>query len=483
MTELACSYTHVDGTKCNRTLFTSDHVTKTCLFHQPIDSMRKSEQFEKEFNQLVQEKDGNWEGFIFPEDFKINYSSIAFSINCRNAVFQDILIVKTVFQESVDFSGIVFEGSLLFDSATKFQKNITFHNARFIGKTMFRCLFKGSVNFNSTIFSDSAIFSGTQHCNLNIGCDTVFLNSSISGNVVKSYPADITSWEIIKILHEKLILRINHYFKSIKNFIITTVTFTFEKVKTKIFPENPYEIRRVFNNEVHFQSVEFEKPDRVKFQMVDLSRAHITMTMFRGVSFVDVVWNKYHSRKIIYDEVVINESTDKNFKKNRLPHLAEAYRNLRVTLEDNKDYSTASDFYIGEMEAARTQKSFLGKYLFSIEAWYNYLSKYGTSPLRAIFILSTLILCHSFITWLIIPHGSFVLQQMRYCINSSELMYLINTICGLLHNSLKVITIQKFEPFISYSAGLNLLNTIFRVLGPIQIALIVLALRGKVKRH
>jgi|TARA_R110002153_G_scaffold234091_8_gene387529 hypothetical protein len=38
-----------------------------------------------------------------------------------------------------------------------------------------------------------------------------------------------------------------------------------------------------------------------------------------------------------------------------LPGIENTYRNIRYSLEENKDFGLANDFFVGEMEAKRRQ--------------------------------------------------------------------------------------------------------------------------------
>jgi hypothetical protein len=44
-------------------------------------------------------------------------------------------------------------------------------------------------------------------------------------------------------------------------------------------------------------------------------------------------------------------------------------------------------------------------------------------------------------------------------------------------------TLQRTDSFIKVGGLQNLLDTVFRVLGPAQLSLMILALRARIKRH
>ena len=62
--------------------------------------------------------------------------------------------------------------------------------------------------------------------------------------------------------------------------------------------------------------------------------------------------------------------------------------------------------------------------------------------------------------------------------------YPAQTISVYIMNSFKILTLQRGDAILdAYHFSGDVIDTIFRVLGPIQIALIALEIRVKIKRH
>lgn len=152
---------------------------------------------------------------------------------------------------------------------------------------------------------------------------------------------------------------------------------------------------------------------------------------------------------------------------NMMPSIEEAYRNIRVALESNKNFDSASDFYIGEREMNRLHMHPLRAHLLSIDAWYNALSQYGTNPGRALRFLMWLVLFHLFTTALLMDSSSplFIVSQSN------------------LTHTLQVVTLQKIIGTEFNTDSVILLDVIFRAIAPIILALTALSFRSRIKRH
>lgn len=523
-----CDYVSPEGLCCKRTVdvvksgggarYSYDGASY-CVFHDrttfrevlQVNERTTDARFKEELKHLIEKRDGNWFGFWLPENFELEDMIIDFPIDMRWCSFKKISLSGISFKSKVDFSKSVFsadasfikinfvedayfdkanfQGSVLFDSCTIFQKQAYMYNCNFSGKTQFNCVFKGKVNLSSTTFTDSVMFKGTRLI-IASASNGIKLSINVSGSSsqdtkksqLKKNPLLVDSIDVLS----KVNSRINFLINKITRVYRTSLSFIYKKmefIQRSAQSISGDEDLLVFDSEVDMQDVEFRQPERTRFHMVNLSRAHIIGTNFRGVNFQSVSWQTKNKRKVIYDEIYIEKSNDKSYKKNRLPFLEEAYRNLRVAFESNKDFSTANDFYIGEMEAKREQKPFLRKYVFSIVALYYWLSRYGTSPTRAILAFCFLVIIHSIITWILVQDASSILKDFKIEVSSVSIIAKSQTISVYLINSLKVLTLQRFGKFIDIEGWQNLLDTTFRIVGPVQLFLIVLSLRTKVKRH
>jgi len=489
-----CDYLSPDGVKCSRTPYNSEK----CIFH--TFESRSSFKFGSDFNELIEKKDGNWCGFIYPADFNLENRTIDFSVNMQWSNFNNLNVSKMNFNKDVDFRNSKFEGKIefnnsnfqsdvnfqnsnfngvVFNYSTIFHKNTSFYNCNFLGRTQFSCIFKGSVNFNNAIFFDSTIFRGTRSIEASFG-DTLACYASL--NVEAHTSSTIEDTIIIKIKknlvsYKNKILESFNLLKSKKDRLLNKVRTKWKAIKLK-YQNKSEKISRVFESEVQMQDVDFREPERTRFYMVNFSKAYLAGTNFRGVHLQDILWQKKRGRKVVYDECFLR-SGERSFKKYYGSRVEDLYRNLRVAFENNKDFLTASDFYIGEMDIARLRKPLLERYFFSVNALYKYLSNYGTSPVRAFIIFLIMVIIHAVLTWTIVQDNNIVVTAFTFKLPYSR----IEVINSYIVNSIKVLTLQRIGSFINFGGWQNILDTLFRIIGPVQLALLVLSLRSKVKRH
>ena len=213
----------------------------------------------------------------------------------------------------------------------------------------------------------------------------------------------------------------------------------------------------------------FLKPNQILFSEVDLSRVHFRGTNLRGVRFLGVKWwQPVFNRNGLYDEVYVKSSPDGPFRHLSLPVLEETCRNARVALEENRSFNAASDFYIAEMEAVREQQSFCRRHIFSVTALYRSVSRYGTSVGAAFWMLSLIYFLHvtaSIYVQLPIGLVPSLEEFLEVALRSLKILLLVRT-----EQSLTLMP----QPWLDIG---------LRLLGPIQIAMLAIAFRARIKRH
>jgi hypothetical protein len=219
------------------------------------------------------------------------------------------------------------------------------------------------------------------------------------------------------------------------------------------------------------ESVVFMKPDQTAFQSVDLRRVRFRGTNLRGVRFLDVDWwQDKLGRHGLFEEVWFHELTDGPLRHEFLPVLEETCRNARVALEENRSFDMASDFYIGEMDARRMRLGLWRRHFFSVPAIYRFVSNYGTNVGWALRILVYFYLLHVAATLFIASHAA--------SLNVSD--QLIDTAL----RSLLVLPLLATNPALPIVTGAQAwVDVAFRFMVPIQIAMLALAFRSRIKRH
>jgi uncharacterized protein YjbI with pentapeptide repeats len=463
----ACGYSSPGGLSCQRTVSDDGY----CVFHQgcnrKLDEKPLSNpQFQFAFDLLLAQKDGNWDGFVFPAEIKLP-RTIDFPVNLRWARFAAFDQSNVTFENITDFSDAIFFGNTVFRNVTfkcrtdfnrcrfeasfelqhtHFEAAASFLHAEFSKRALFRADFVGSCNLNETTFRESVAFAGWS------------MSEEHLSETISPMPAELTIFQKINKQLKQTKEKVNSFFHQ------TVRKFSTQSKNVKLY--------RVFENKGELSNVMFLKPDQVSFSKTNLSKVSFGGTNLRGVRFLDVDWwQPKLGRNGPCDEIFIRLNKDGPFRYQNLPVLEQTCRNIRVSLEESRDFNVASDFYIAEMEALRAQLPFLRRHFFSVVALYRFVSNYGTSVATALRVLAYLLILHLVITLLIrLPEIS---AQLFLSLPEDAL------------RSIKILSLQMigFAEQSNLPAAQRWLDAVFRIFAPIQIAMLVLAFRARIKRH
>lgn len=494
---MSCAFQLPNGDRCQRPQIAGQHF---CVFHIGHDTpsgqaFPANPHFQAEFDKLVAARNGSWNGFVFPANLKWP-DVIEFPLEARYARFDRLDLEKVAFKEAIDFSNSSFDGSVAlrgvtFSSQTKFDRcrfggstdflNVkflepaTFHRAEFAGRTVLRANFAKGVNLNEAVFKDSVTFTGWRNVNLRVGAAlTLGLagHLSVSGAGTTSPP---TTMQRIGIALRQFRVSVLQWFTAAKKRMghIRTKIRDITRGWLRRFARSDRDTEdfRVFAGDSQLQSVIFMKPEQTVLADVDLSDVYFRGTNLRGVRFLGVSWWQPKLRRNgLRDELFIRLSGDGPFRFKNLPVLQDLCRNVRVALEENRDFEVASDFYVGELEARRARLGALGRHLFSIPAAYRAVSRYGTSVGTAFRMLLWYLLLHASVTTMLESESP-----------SNDLF---GAPWDALRRSIQVLIFQSTnfqwgnEPPAQFIA-----DTLLRVIGVVQIAMLVLAFRSRIKRH
>jgi hypothetical protein len=195
---------------------------------------------------------------------------------------------------------------------------------------------------------------------------------------------------------------------------------------------------------------------KVTFANVDLSNCRLVGNPIDTMQLNNVKWHEQEGRAVLYDERMfeVESSLTKNIK--------EAYQVLKEKYRQMGDHVTSGDFHYGEMQMKRREYGRIRRFL-GLEAWYYYLSGYGTNPKLAALWLVLIILLF---TLLFNLFGDVRLKE-----NVVEALIL----------SIQAATLQPV-PWESFSLLARLLFSLERILAPLQIGLLALAIRMRLKR-
>jgi hypothetical protein len=218
-----------------------------------------------------------------------------------------------------------------------------------------------------------------------------------------------------------------------------------------------------------------EHPDRLSFHTVKLRPHWFVHVDARKFEFINVEWNWRDIKPGIKS---LGEPD--NLSAYRL--LAIAYRNLAVNAEDNHRYEEASRFRYMAMEARRLER-WRGFAFWTLGWWYWLASGYSERVWRAfVMLIGIWLLAAALYMWV-----GFVRWEPRVT-TEKEVAEARRDEVGqpllwprTLTYSLGVMTLQKPEPRPATSAA-QALVMLATILGPVQAALLALAIRRKFMR-
>ncbi len=464
------------------------------LHCKPNEDIPANPLFARDFASVIAAGDGNWSGFVFPAGVKFP-NEVSFDVNARGSRLSAFELQDVKFKGAVDFSdavfkselklrAVTFEGTVLFERCrfegpvdflhVRCESGASFYRSDFAGRTILRAHFSNSANFNETIFREGVNFSGWRNVTLGVSNSLMSISSTAAlGSAHGDEKPSLTyRFQMAKKLASGWV---SAKWSRIRNAVdskITKINAHLNRIKRRFSKTQPgTQNFTMFEKEGHLESVVFLKPDQTVFSAVDLSRVYFRGTNLRGVRFLGVNWwQPVFSRNGLYDEIFIRLNSDGPFRHQYLPALEETCRNARVALEENRNFVAATDFYVAEMEAARAQLSLLQRHVFSVTALYHTVSRYGSSVGIAI---RGLVLVYFF------QLSLNLLVQLGIGGTPDSQIFSAAAL-----RSLKVLLLQAPDAGFTVATGIQAwIDVVFRVIGPVQVAMVALAFRARIKRH
>jgi hypothetical protein len=422
------------------------------VLHFP--GQEKSADFQKAFQKKLANKDFDFRGVWFPDaaEFqvftfagKVNFNSATFSAaaDFDDATFSADADFAATFNATAYFRGATFSAEADFGSAT-FNGEADFSAATFNAPAYFRrSTFGAAAIFNAAIFSAEADFHRA-----------TFIAPAYFRYATFSAEVDFISATFIAEAH------------------FGYATFE-DYVK---FGAKEEEGSPTLASSLDFQFARVEKPDCVSFHTLTL-RTHWFMNIdARRFDFTNVDWGGRPSvRKEIQSLETKGEVSPHRF-------LAIACRHLAVNSEDNNRYEEASKFRYMAMEARRLE-SWRGFAPWRLSWWYWLASGYGERSFQALMVLLGILLLFA----LFYTQVGFARWEPRIASEADVAVAKRDEIGASLKfsraltYSAAVMTLQRPEPKPATTAAQTvvLLETI---LGPVQAALLALAIRRKFMR-
>ncbi|MGA9995906.1 MAG: hypothetical protein WBP93_10855 [Pyrinomonadaceae bacterium] len=519
---------------CVREPFYKDHEGKRyCVLHYPGEE--KSADFKEAFQRKIENKDFNFRGVLFPDkvsfikfefDRDVDFSSAIFNAGLHfnfatfsarvyfhsatfrevasfnSAIFQKVAsFSEATFGEKADFSFAAFIKGADFIS-TAFNKEAFFSDAAFgaeagSGAQAYFSGFSVSANFRSATFGAKADFTfakfeGADFGNTTFSAEAHFSRSIFDAKADVSAKADFISATFgSNAYFNDAAFRGEAYFVSatfIKRANFVSATFSL----MAYFNDAAFSAKAdfsfaTFGERADFRSATFRdyftlagNKDSWVFigrASLDLQFARIerpdlvslhTLTL-RPHWFVNVDARKFDFTNVDWDWRGINEGIE--HLKRELPSsphrlLTIACRNLAVNAEENHRYEEASRFRYIAMDLRRLEEEETPNITFWKRDWlhrlYWLLSGYGENIHRASWLLMGI--------WIAFSLAYLLTRHIHWHDFSNAFTY-----------SLGVMTLQKPDP---KPSGIltPALVTLETIIGPLQAALLALAIRRKFMR-
>jgi uncharacterized protein YjbI with pentapeptide repeats len=105
-----------------------------------------------------------------------------------------------------------------------------------------------------------------------------------------------------------------------------------------------------FEGVCNFTRVTLDEKARVRFEKANLRQTSFLDTDLERIHFRDVKWPRKGRRQVLWDEF-LHKGGQSDYEK-----VAENYRQLVINYEAKRDFDTAEDFHIDEMEMCRKKK-------------------------------------------------------------------------------------------------------------------------------
>ena len=438
-----------------------------CILHSEEEDKDIVEFTRKVNERMAAPEKIDLKGCYFPEKFPAGYF--------RGRAFnKPVDFSEATFSEEVDFSRATFSQEAHFSEATFSQR----------------------ADFNFAKFSQGADFGGAKFSQAN------FMGAKFS----QAY--------FIRATFSQEVDFNGATFSQLANFMGTT--FSQANFIAATFSQRAYFIAATFSQEAVFCFARFEG-ETIRFQDVDLSNAsflhsNIDKVDFRYCSFGNkdeklLGFIPHRRQNVLRDEIDADDAvgtalvavrertgaspaptqkTEKEVREEKYEPVRRLYLELKKNFEEKRDWNTAGDFHYGEMECRRKMKEgWLWRNISSLEAVYFWSSGYGERPKRAFVVLVLLV---GFLFPIILSMDVFVPSFLSYLFNDQPfcLWNWLQDLSNSLAYSFEIATFTRvtrigevIKPDTSWDKWVLVSESI---LVYIQILLVALALRRKVKR-
>lgn len=465
-----CDCTKNMRTACNAEPFYGEHEGKRyCVLHYP--GKEKDKEFQIALRNKIEAGDFNFCGVWFPR--AVNFHSFEFGtpVDFRHATFSssanfisatfkaEAIFSSATFSNWASFSSATFEAETNFSAAT-FNDKVHFHSTIFSGPAYFiSAIFKAKADFRSATFKVKTYFSSSVFRDLADFHYVTFDAKTSFNSVAFDGEADFTSATS----------------NSEMTFILAAFNagakFRTATLKDRVDFSGILSFRERAALDLRFTRI--EKPERLSFHTVALRPHWFVDVDPRKFVFTDAQWN-WKTFRITGEIQSLKERSIES------PHhlLAIACRQLAENAEANNRYEEASRFRYLAMDAMRVHKwqgwSFWKTDWLHMLYWA--ISGYGERFRRAfVWLLGV---------WVVF---AVLFTQVGFTKSEDKSAAAPDTVGQPLPlkraftYSLGVMSLQRPEPK-PVTGTAQTLVTLETILGPLQAALLALAIRRKFMR-
>jgi uncharacterized protein YjbI with pentapeptide repeats len=450
VSELVCACKEEFRSVCKGLPADNEHEGKQyCALHAPTKDknlVEVGEAIKKKFR----DKDFDFRGVYFPRDYfrsagiEEQFAGISHAnwAGLPQATL-DRLRNRSVFEEEADFSNATFEGERADFSDAHFKRGAIFSEATF----------EEGADFSGVIFEEGADFSNATF----EGCAS-FAKAAFGEKVWKGKGIFFEAEEWTSFSGATFKKRAdfsNATFEDLADFLAAIFK---EGAMFWFLKPSPQAI-------LTFRAAIVEKPGRVSFHTTHLRPSWFIDVDAQKFDFSDVEWFRLPDGNELKLE---KEIEDLGGVTSRLRKLQKACRKLMDNAEENRDYATANELHYWSMELLRKEG---WRELGLIGTLYWALSGYGERPRRAFLVLAGMWALFAFFYAMVAGAIEHVGQAALYSLAAIVRLTDIPAMAEV------TTLLQPSE------AGLfQVLVAVEGILGPLQIALLVLAIRRRVMR-
>jgi uncharacterized protein YjbI with pentapeptide repeats len=441
-----------------------------CVLHFPSGD-KDLAAFEGAIEKKLKDKDFDFRGVYFPGEQSLASflpnATIEGTIDFTEATFEgEARFSDATFKGKADFSETTFEGEANF-SKTTFEGEVGFSNATFKRANFSNATFSGGAGFPRATFEGVAYFYDASFSReLAYFSDTPFEGEAKFSNATFStgayFPRATFEGEadFFNATFEGEVVFFNTTFEGEADFR----NAIFKEVGGKF-----WSLRTSSQTHLSFGSAVIEKPERLSFDSTHLRSGWFIDVDAQKFDFSDVEWFRLPDGDELTLEKEIEVVEDQGHRPPAsLRKLQKACRRLMNNAEENRDYALANEFHYWSMELLRKEG---WRELGLIGTLYWALSGYGERPRRAFLVLVGMGTLFAILYVMVAGSIEHVGQAFLYSLAAMVRLTGVPAMAPLTK------LLQPSEP------GLfQFLVTAEGILGPLQIALLALAVRRKVMR-